>query len=220
MPNPSTWRSGQRPAEDDRAAAALTPRGSVDDWVHAPVDLLALPQAMCGGTVLLQQGAVPTHVWFLHRGALKASNYADSGRERIKEFYFPGEFCVMYLAWLTGQASRYQVEVVEDATVTSIPIDRWDAPELAELRGRLLREQLTFKERKEEMLLLHSPEQRYLYVQLHFPTWTARLSQRQLAAYIGITEVSLSRIRGRLKGSLPRATSPRGSYAEVPFNKG
>lgn len=178
--------------------APLGPRHRGGESLASPVSFDAPPHSVHSGVVLLQQGVMPTHHWFVHQGVLKASHYAATGRERIKEFYFPGEFCVMYLASLTGQASGYQIEVVEDATVTSIPLQRWNAPDLAELRERLLKEQLVFKERKEEMLLLHSPAQRYLYVQRNFPLWVARLSQRQLAAYIGITEVSLSRIRGRI----------------------
>ncbi|GAA0767964.1 hypothetical protein GCM10009107_57380 [Ideonella azotifigens] len=129
---------------------------------------------------------------------MKACHYTESGSERVKEFYFPGEFCFLYLSWLTGQPASYQIEAAEDSVVTEIPLSWLDTRDAEATVLRLLRMQLAFKERKEEMFLLHSPAQRYQYVLKHFPVWTSLLSQKQLAAYIGITEVSLSRIRGRL----------------------
>ena len=63
---------------------------------------------------------------------------------------------------------------------------------------QLLIQQLIYKEKKEQMLLLNTPEQRYRYIQSQFPGWESQLTQRDLASYIGITPVSLSRIRQRL----------------------
>lgn len=40
------------------------------------------------------------------------------------------------------------------------------------------------------MLLLNTPEQRYQYVQTHFPDWESQLTQRDLANYIGITPLA------------------------------
>ncbi|MGL5028474.1 MAG: Crp/Fnr family transcriptional regulator, partial [Shewanella oncorhynchi] len=42
----------------------------------------------------------------------------------------------------------------------------------------------------------------YLYLREHSPLWLERLSQGQLANYIGITAISLSRMRRRLQDSL------------------
>lgn len=65
----------------------------------------------------------------------------------------------------------------------------------------LLKQQLLYKEQKEAFLLLNTPEQRYLYLLEHFPLWVTRLTHAQLANYIGITSISLSRIRKRLQDS-------------------
>ncbi len=81
---------------------------------------------------------------------------------------------------------------------TEIPLALLDAPENQEIKTQLLVQQLIYKEKKEQMLLLNTPEQRYQYVQTHFPDWESQLTQRDLANYIGITPVSLSRIRQRL----------------------
>lgn len=167
-------------------------------WTDLPEPLAANPVRVHSARVLQHQGQRQDSIWFVHSGILKACHYTESGSERVKEFYFPGEFCFLYLSWLTGQPASYQIEAAEDSVVTQLPLSWLDTDAAATTAMNLLRTQLAFKERKEEMFLLHSPEQRYLYVLKHFPAWPTLLSQKQLAAYIGITEVSLSRIRGRL----------------------
>ncbi len=57
---------------------------------------------------------------------------------------------------------------------------------------------MIYKEKKEQMFLLNNPEQRWQYVQANFPDWEQQLTQKDLASYIGISPVSLSRIRARL----------------------
>jgi len=167
-------------------------------WADPPEPLVAQPIEVRSAEVLQHQGQPQDSIWFVHSGILKACHYTESGSERVKEFYFAGEFCFLYLSWLTGQPASYQIEAAEDAVVTELPLSWLDTEAAASTARNLLRTQLAFKERKEEMFLLHSPEQRYLYVLKNFPVWPSLLSQKQLAAYIGITEVSLSRIRSRL----------------------
>ena len=55
-----------------------------------------------------------------------------------------------------------------------------------------------FKEAKEAFLLLNSPQQRYEYLLAKKPHWLAQLSLTEVAMYIGISAISLSRIRKRL----------------------
>jgi len=77
---------------------------------------------------------------------LKACHYTESGSERVKEFYFPGEFCFLYLSWLTGQPASYQIEAAEDSVVTEIPLSWLDTRDAEATALRLLRMQLAFKE--------------------------------------------------------------------------
>jgi len=82
-----------------------------------------------------------------------------------------------------------------------MPLSVLDDTLLQAVQLGLLKQQLLYKEQKEAFLLLHTPEQRYLYLREHSPLWLERLSQGQLANYIGITAISLSRMRRRLQDS-------------------
>jgi CRP-like cAMP-binding protein len=45
--------------------------------------------------------------------------------------------------------------------------------------------------------LLNSPEERYLMLQKERPELLQRIPQHQIASFLGVTRVSLSRIRNR-----------------------
>ncbi len=149
-------------------------------------------------TWLLRQGEEQRHFYYLHHGVVRAVYHSRHGAERVKEFYFPGECCFLYLNWLTSTPADYSLQMITAGEISEIPLAVLDAPDNQHITTQLLIQQLIYKEKKEKMLLLHTPEQRYQYVLTHFPDWASQLTQRDLASYIGITPVSLSRIRQRI----------------------
>ena len=64
---------------------------------------------------------------------------------------------------------------------------------------KLLETQLMHKENKERFMLLYRPEQRYQIMCQQFPDLMKRLSDSHIAAYLGITPISLSRIKARIR---------------------
>lgn len=150
---------------------------------------------------LLRQGEAQSKIHLLHHGVARAVYHANNGVERVKEFYFAGEYCFLYLNWLTKTPADYSLQMITAGETSEISLALLDAPENQDIKTQLLIQQLIYKEKKEQMLLLNTPEQRYRYVQTHFPDWESQLTQRDLANYIGINPVSLSRIRQRLNKS-------------------
>ena len=153
---------------------------------------------LSAGSWLLRQGERQNKIYYLHHGVARAVYHSPNGSERVKEFYFPGEYCFLYLNWLTHTSADYSLQMITPGEISEISLALLDAPEHQDIKTQLLVQQLIYKEQKEQMLLLNTPEQRYQYVQTHFPSWELQLTQRDLAHYIGITPVSLSRIRQRL----------------------
>ncbi|MGO0676575.1 Crp/Fnr family transcriptional regulator [Citrobacter werkmanii] len=155
-------------------------------------------KAQPAGSWLLRQGEAQSKIHLLHHGVARAVYHANNGVERVKEFYFAGEYCFLYLNWLTKTPADYSLQMITAGETSEISLALLDAPENQDIKTQLLIQQLIYKEKKEQMLLLNTPEQRYRYVQTHFPDWESQLTQRDLANYIGINPVSLSRIRQRL----------------------
>ncbi|GAB1055206.1 MAG: Crp/Fnr family transcriptional regulator [Shewanella algae] len=150
------------------------------------------------GEVLLAQGGKQQSGFLLLNGLLRACHYLSDGQQRCKEFYFPGEFCLLYSSFLSAEPARYQLEALENSTLVVVPLSLFELGGFQRAELSLLRAQLRYKEQKEAFLLLKLPEQRYLWLKNHCPHWISALSQVQLANYIGITPESLSRIRRRL----------------------
>jgi CRP-like cAMP-binding protein len=153
---------------------------------------------LSSGQVLLVQGARQEAAFYVEQGIARACHYTRDGQERCKEFYFEGELCLLYDSWLTGSPARYQLEALTELQVVRVPLALLDEPGFQPVCMALLRQQLGYKERKEAFLLLHSPEERYRELCHTFPHWPVRLTQVQLANYIGISPVTLSRIRRRI----------------------
>jgi CRP-like cAMP-binding protein len=160
---------------------------------------LRLPRlTLHAGQALLAQGAEQDSAFYIEAGIARACHYTRGGQERCKEFYFEGELCLLYDSWLTGSPARYQLEALTELQVVRVPLALLGEPAWQPVCMALLRQQLGYKERKEAFLLLHSPEERYRELCHTFPHWPARLTQVQLANYIGISPVTLSRIRRRI----------------------
>nr|WP_240703702.1 Crp/Fnr family transcriptional regulator [Vibrio rotiferianus] len=149
--------------------------------------------------ILLAQGSQQDYGFFIMSGILRACHYGENGLERCKEFYFQDELCFLYSSWLQGMPAQYQIEAITAVEVIRIPLNLLALPSFSQAKVTLLQQQLIFKEQKEALLLLHTPEQRYQHLLQYWPHWLAKLNNIQIASYIGISPVSLSRLKARIK---------------------
>ncbi|WP_051216127.1 Crp/Fnr family transcriptional regulator [Ferrimonas futtsuensis] len=158
-------------------------------------------QALARGSVLLPQGTRQTHAFFLGSGVLRACHYSDDGQEHCKEFYFPNELCFLYASWLDDRPAEYQLEALSPVEVLKVPLSLLALPQWQGVTLALMKQQLLYKEEKEAFFLLNTPQERYLALLERWPEWVDSISQAQLARYIGISPISLSRIRRRINQS-------------------
>ncbi|MCJ7977816.1 Crp/Fnr family transcriptional regulator [Aeromonas veronii] len=186
------------PSSEAPSLAAFLCTMGLDAALSEAISLRLPRQTLRAGQALLAQGAEQEAAFYIEAGIARACHYTRDGQERCKEFYFEGELCLLYDSWLTGSLARYQLEALTELQVVRMPLTLLDEPAWQPVCMALLRQQLGYKERKEAFLLLHSPEERYRELCHTFPHWPARLTQVQLANYIGISPVTLSRIRRRI----------------------
>ena len=151
--------------------------------------------------VLLRQEEQQKYGYYILSGLLRACHYSDNGRERCKEYYFVGELCFLYSTWITNTPAKYQIDTLNNAEVIRVPLHLLNLKEWQPAKLALLQQQLLYKEDKEIFLLLKNPEERYLHLLEYSPQWISNLNNMQLATYIGISPISLSRIKNRLNQS-------------------
>ncbi|SDJ45576.1 cAMP-binding domain of CRP or a regulatory subunit of cAMP-dependent protein kinases [Ferrimonas sediminum] len=159
------------------------------------------PRRCAPGEVLVAQHSHQNELFFVERGLCHAAYLTPQGKQFSKEFYWELDWVIGFEAWLAGTPSPFQLQALTEVQLRILPMSvltQWRA-ERHPAHVTLLEQQLIYKERKERLMLLHSPSQRYALFCQDYPHLLRRLNDYQIAAYLGITHVSLSRIKARLR---------------------
>lgn len=155
------------------------------------------------GTFLFRQGEDAGNLFFIQSGLVKAYYETLDGKEFIKSFLTDGEFIASMQAVVAGNPSSFTVLSLEDSSVIVVPKHAvlnlvTDNPAMTGVLNSMLLKLAMKKERREYELLCMSPEERYLLFCEREAGLVGRLSQNDIARYLGITPVALSRIRKRI----------------------
>lgn len=164
---------------------------------------IAKPLALPARHVLVGQGEVADSIYFMLEGICHACYITQQGKQFSKEFYWEQDWIIGFEGIIKSQPSSYLVETLTATNLLCLPISavqQW-RDESHPLYIKLLETQLMYKENKERFMLLHTPEERYDIFCQSFPQLRVRLTEYQIAAYLGITHISLSRIKSRIKNN-------------------
>lgn len=154
------------------------------------------------GSFLFHQHEKNQQLFFIEQGLVKAFYETIEGKEFIKSFIAEGGFIASMQAVVAGSASAFSVLALEDCAVLEVPASVFtgplaDDPVVMQKLNQALLQLAMKKEQREYEFLCLSPEQRYLAFCEREPGLIARLTQQDIAKYLGITPVALSRIRKR-----------------------
>ncbi|NEQ65486.1 MAG: Crp/Fnr family transcriptional regulator [Symploca sp. SIO2D2] len=152
--------------------------------------------------IVFRQGEKDTGVYIVQAGLLKAYYLSADGKEHVKSFISEGSFISSLTAAYSKNSCSFTLSCLEDSDLIRLPFDRLQEAALKDLElskwviTHLL--QLSMKKEKREYDFLSlSAEQRYEQFCREFQHIINRLTQYDIARYIGITPVALSRIRSR-----------------------
>jgi len=155
------------------------------------------------GFLILEAGKVETNVFFLEKGIARAYIPVD-GKEITFWIGKEGATIVSLKSYVSNQQGYETMELMEDSTL--YVLKRSDLYELFKEDihianwGRKLAE-LEFLQTEERLipLLFTTASERYKILLENNPDLLQRIPLECLASYLGITPVSLSRIRAKLK---------------------
>ena len=144
-------------------------------------------------------------VGFIVKGSVRYFHVKD-GEEITGYFSFENEFLSSYKSYLTGLPGHVYVKALEDSLIITFTKKDMDEmlndPMLAykmERFGRLIAEHyLICYEDRVTAFVTQTPEERYLQLLSTGRDILQRMPQHYIANYLGITPVSLSRIRKRI----------------------
>jgi CRP-like cAMP-binding protein len=144
-------------------------------------------------------------VGFILTGSVRYFHMKD-GQDITGYFSFENEFTSSYKSYLTGQPGHVYIQALDDCKLITFTRNDMEQmlqnPLLAfkmERFGRLIAENyLCCYEDRVTSFLTQTPEERYLQLLSTGKEVLQRIPQHYIAHYLGITPVSLSRIRRRV----------------------
>lgn len=176
--------------------------GDLPDWPAFAAGVRVLQ--VVRGSQLFAQGVAHPYVYVMRRGLLKLAYLSDQGEEWVKSFIAEGQFFASLAALAPGGSTSFAAEAIEDSELeqldyrdiaaraaTSLPWQRALAQALLIYGAR--------KEARERELLTLAPTERYRAFLRQSPGVVDRVRQRDLALYLGVTPVSLSRLKARVR---------------------
>ena len=155
------------------------------------------------GALFAQEGKTATEVGFVISGNMR-HYYTRDGEEKTTYFYFEGHFVSAYFSCISRTPSDLTIEAMTDCSLVvfkyAVLRSLFEQSHTWERFGRLMAEYLALGlEKRMADLLLLSPEERYIeLIRSNKQKILERIPQAYIANYLGITPVSLSRIRNRV----------------------
>ena len=155
-------------------------------------------------TLFSKEGTVCNQIGFILKGNMR-HYYLKDYEEKTTYFYFENTFVTDYISCISGKPGSISIEALSDTKLIVFPYSvlqhLYKKSHTWEKFGRLIAEYLaTGLEERMVGLLLLSPEERYeQLLNSNKQKILERIPQHLVANYLGITPVSLSRIRNRIQ---------------------
>ena len=141
-------------------------------------------------------------IGFVLSGLLKKFYRTTDGKEFIKDFSPERRLVTAYSSLLQNKPARLNIQAIEPTKLLVIPFKKFKLlyeyhPCWQEL-GRKIAENLFIeREQREYELLLFPAKERYDIFLQQYPDLLTRVPQYEIASYLGISPISLSRLVGK-----------------------
>ncbi|QIL50326.1 Crp/Fnr family transcriptional regulator [Weissella coleopterorum] len=160
-------------------------------------------KSFSANTTLLLEGDIADKIYFIEKGAIRLWNN-DDGREITFQFFFEGQVVSSYESFHLKKTSVFSIETIEDTDVLILEKAKLDnllsdSPDLRKMMIDQLSERLIAYTEYFLSRIKESPEKRYRSLLEKNNELIQRVPAQYIASFLGITPVSLSRIKKRIK---------------------
>jgi CRP-like cAMP-binding protein len=173
---------------------------SLSDEVIERITSAAMPRSLRRNELLLQQDQVCRHKTFIVNGLLRTFGIVEDGSEHILQFSPENSWTLDAESYDRETPSLFNIAAVERSELllwTKADFDRLltDIPELRTLSLQLISRSNYSSRQRLFTVLSATPEEKYEDFTRTFPHLLARLPLHLIAAYLGISLKTLTRIR-------------------------
>ena len=156
------------------------------------------------GDILIKEGETKKDVYFIRRGMIR-SFYTDDMEDEFTFQLYPETHIISNIhALLFNEPSKFSYQALEPTKVYSIDYESfvrmsYKDPELLEVNRMYFgKKAMRQAFQRVESFVFLSPEERYKKYIKDYPNVINRAPDKYIAHVLGITPVSLSRIRNRI----------------------
>lgn len=155
---------------------------------------------MASGEDWICEGDQGDAILFVAEGLLRSYYISPKGEEVNKHFFLAGSLAAPLTSLVTGAPSPVYIGALESSRILQARyrdvLSLYEEYPVLNKVGRVAVELAwVAKERRETQLIMLDARQRYRAFQEEYPGLERRIPQYQVASYLGITPVQLSRIR-------------------------
>lgn len=152
----------------------------------------------------IRQGDRPERIAYVVHGVFRSYINTEDGNDITKYFYLEKSILFSYAAYIQKTGSSSSIQALEDSEILTANMANLEKaldsdPALANLFKAKLDEVMIMKDRQVSSFKLLNSTDRYRQFLVDYPGLENRVKQYHLASYLGITPVSLSRIRRKLE---------------------
>ena len=155
------------------------------------------------GEIIAQEGEVQSWVYFLVSGVLRGFFLDAKGRDITDCFAFqcgdPAVSCIQF-----GEPSFVSIEALVDSELLGIPVfDLMElvnnSPQLLQVYNGLLTNALRYHWSMKALMYQYTAMERYQWFLKYYPGLIERVSGKHVASLLGMTSVTLSRLKRAIR---------------------
>jgi len=152
-------------------------------------------------TVLLNAGEIANYVHFIKKGCIREWFNKD-GKDVTFQFFFEGQAVSSIDSFMNAKPSLFSIETIEPSIIISIKKNDFEElfsvyPELKDIFNSFIFQRFSNYAQLFLSRITDSPRERYYDLLKNQPEIIKRIPQHYIASFLGITPVSLSRIRNK-----------------------
>jgi CRP-like cAMP-binding protein len=153
-------------------------------------------------TVLLREGETAKNIFFVKEGCLRMwMNY--EGKEITFQFFFENEMVASIESFRSNEPGFLNIQAIEPSTLVVLRKKDFklafdESPQVKDFLLEMAFKRFSDYTKLYLSFLKNNPVERYKDLLLNQPRIIQRVPQHYIASYLGITPVSLSRIRNKI----------------------